>query len=59
MEATARISEMIEAEKEAQIVPLKHEFRRKLIEELKAAGLDKVERVVRTEAGKVVELSNE
>lgn len=59
LDATNRISEHLEAEKEAKIVPLKHEFRRRLIDELKEAGLDKVERVVRTEGGKVVELGSE
>lgn len=47
------------AEEEAKIVPLKHEFRRKLIEDLKAAGLENVERIVRTEQGKIVDLSAE
>lgn len=53
------MSDILAAEQEANIAPLKFEFRRKLIEELREAGLDKVERVVRTEAGKVVELSSE
>lgn len=58
-DATTRMSDILETEREAKIAPLKYEFRRKLIDELKEAGLDKVERVVRTEAGKVVELSSE
>lgn len=38
----------LRAEKEAaiQIVPLKHEFRAKMIESLKQAGIDKAEHVV-------------
>lgn len=57
LEATNRIKEEYAEAREAQIVPLKYEFRQKLIEDLKAAGLDKVERVVRTEQGKVVDLA--
>lgn len=48
---------MLEAEAEAKIVPLKHELRLKLIEELKSSGLENVERVVRTEQGKIVDLN--
>lgn len=56
LDATNRMRGIIEAEKEASIVPLKHGFRQKLIEDLKSAGLENVERVVRTEQGKVVDL---
>lgn len=49
----------MEAEAEASIVPLKHEYRRKLIEDLKATGMENVERIVRTEQGKIVELGGE
>lgn len=59
LNATERIKEEYAAAREANIVPLKHELRRRLIEDLKATGFDKVERVVRTEAGKVVDLASE
>lgn len=55
LDATTRISKILEAEAEASIVPLKHEYRRKLIEDLKATGMENVERIVRTEQGKIVE----
>lgn len=59
LDATTRMKEILDAEKEANIVPLKHEFRRKLIEDLKDVGLVNVERVVRTEQGKIVDLGGE
>lgn len=43
-------------EKQASIVPLKHQLRQNLIAELKAIGLDTVERVVRTEKGNIVDM---
>lgn len=58
-DATDRISNMMEAEKEANVVPLKYELRQRLIEELKEVGLHNVERVVRTEQGKVVDFEGE
>ncbi|XP_031634250.1 39S ribosomal protein L28, mitochondrial isoform X2 [Contarinia nasturtii] len=58
-DATQRMEKILEAEREAKIVPLKHEFRRKLIEDLKAVGMQNVERVVRTEQGKIVDFSGE
>lgn len=57
LDATDRIKEELEAKKEAKIVPLKHEFRQRLIEDLKLAGLDQVEHVVRSEQGKIVDLT--
>lgn len=57
LDATNRMKEILEAEKEAKIVPLKHELRLKLIEDLKSSGLENVERVVRTEQGKIVDLN--
>lgn len=59
MDATTRMKQILDAENEAKIVPLKHEFRRRLLEDLKEAGLENVERVVRTEGGKVVDLAGE
>lgn len=59
MDATNRISKILEAEAEDSIVPLKHEFRRKLIEDLKAAGMYNVERIVRTEQGKIVDFAGD
>lgn len=50
---------MLEAEAEAKIAPLKHEFRRRLIEDLKASGMENVERIVRTEQGKIVDYSGD
>lgn len=58
-DATDRMSNILEEEKEAKIVPLKHELRLKLIEELKEVGLHNVERVVRTEQGKIVDFAGE
>lgn len=57
LDATNRMQQILDAEKEAKIVPLKHELRLKLIEDLKSTGLANVERVVRTEQGKVVDLN--
>lgn len=57
LDATNRMKEMLEAEKESKIVPLKHELRLKLIEDLKSSGLENVERVVRTEQGKIVDMN--
>lgn len=59
LDATTRIKNIMNAEKEAKIVPLKHELRQRLIEDLKESGLENVERVVRTEQGKVVDLGGE
>lgn len=59
LDATTRIKELNEAAQEASIVALKHELRQRLIEDLKSVGLQNVERVVRTEAGKVVDFSGE
>lgn len=36
-------------------MPLKHEFRRKLIDDLKASGLTTVERIYRDEEGNLVD----
>lgn len=58
-DATERISAMLQAKKEARIVPLKHEFRMRLIEDLKSSGMENVERVIRTEQGKIVDMTSE
>lgn len=58
-DATTRMKEIIDAEREAKIVPLKHELRLRLIEDLKEAGMKNVERVVRTEQGKIADFSGE
>lgn len=57
LDATNRMKEILEAKKEAKIAPLKHELRLKLIEDLKSSGLVNVERVVRTEQGKIVDMN--
>lgn len=43
----------------AAIKPLKHQFRKKLIEDLKTSGLETVERIMQTEKGEFVELPKE
>lgn len=58
-EATCRVRDMQREEEIASIKPLKHEFRRKLIEELKASGLDIVERVAADDSGRIVEDAKE
>lgn len=44
------------AKAEAAIKPFKDELRRRLIEDLKASGLEKVERVVQTDKGEYVDM---
>lgn len=52
-EAINKVKSEHEAEVRAKFGPAKHGLRQKLIDELKAAGLDKVEQVVRTEDGQI------
>lgn len=59
LEAIDKIRAIHAAEQEAAIEPLKFELRRKLIEDLKASGLDTVERVVQTDKGEFVDMPSE
>lgn len=56
LEAIDIIRETKQAETEAGIIPWKHQYRRKLIDELIASGLTKVERVVKTDMGEYTEI---
>lgn len=58
-QATKKISDIQAAEEASKIVPLKHQLRLNLIAELKEAGLEKVERVVRSEKGQIVDQPSE
>lgn len=55
-EAINKVKNAHEAEEWAKIGPAKHALRQKLIEDLKASGLEKVEQIVQSEDGKVHEL---
>lgn len=54
-EAVNKVKREKEAEMQAKIGPEKHVLRQKLIEDLKASGLEKVEQVHRTEDGELYE----
>lgn len=54
-EAINKVKVQHDVENEAEIGPLKHIFRKELIDNLKASGLEKVEQMVQTEEGKVYE----
>lgn len=54
-EAINKVKSAHDAEIRAKIGPAKHVLRQKLIEDLKASGLEKVEHIVRSEDGEVYE----
>lgn len=59
LEAIDRVRATQAEETQAAIKPWKIEFRRKLIEDLKVAGLENVERVVQTDKGEFVDMPTE
>lgn len=54
-EAINKVKSQHDAEAQAKMGPAKHALRQKLIEDLKASGLEKVEQIVRSEDGGVYE----
>lgn len=54
-EAINKIKSQQDAEALSKIAPAKHALRKQLFEQLKATGLEKVEQIVKDEAGHIVE----
>lgn len=54
-EAINKVKLQHDIEAEARIGPLKHMLRKKLIDDLKASGLEKVEQIVHTDEGQIYE----